>query len=126
MKKRKHYCPTCGSQYPRPDNASIWYMHDNHTFKQLRGATLDEILVQAQEIALKSPYGMLCPVTLLRGDKEIERVGPPVHADDKGLGDTTEWEKAIRENPDAMRLIEPNKPWFWLWPLYWAVTGKIK
>lgn len=86
-----------------PDRASIFYMHDNHTFTKLEGDTAT-ILREARRLGKESPYGMLCPVILLHGKKEIRRVGPHIHAQ-KELGDTAKWESAVFADADAMRLI---------------------
>lgn len=91
-----------------PDRASVWYMHDNHTFTRLGGG-VEAILREARRLGKESPYGMLCPVTLLRGDKEIRRLKRCVHAR-KELGDTAEWEAEVRDDADALRLIEANDP----------------
>jgi len=81
-------------------------MHDNHTFSRLGGG-VETILREARRLGEESPYGMLCPVTLLRGDKEIRRLKKCVHAR-KELGDTSEWEEEVRGDADALRLIEAN------------------
>lgn len=94
------------NQEPVPDRASFWYMHDNHTFSRLTG-TVEEIVAAAREWAKKSPWGMLCPVTLLRGEKEIRRLKKCVHAQ-RELGDTTEWEAEVRSDADVMRILSEN------------------
>lgn len=89
-----------------PDRASVWYMHDNHTFSRLGGG-VEAILREARRLGKESPYGMLCPVMLLRGEKEIRRLKKCVHSR-KELGDTSEWEAEVRGDADALRLIEAN------------------
>jgi len=89
-----------------PDRANVWYMHDNHTFSRLGGG-VEAILREARRLGKDSPYGMLCTVTLLRGEKEIRRLKKCVHAR-KELGDTSEWEAEVRGDADAVRLIEAN------------------
>lgn len=60
--------------------ARFYYMHDNHTFTRLYGTTVDEILKEADRVESSSSYGMLCPVILMRGNKEVRRVGTSVHS----------------------------------------------
>lgn len=70
---------------------SFWFMRDNHTFIPLIGENLLEIQKQAIKIAKENPYGMLCPVTILKGDEELRRVGKSCHADKKGNIVLDEW-----------------------------------
>jgi hypothetical protein len=94
-----------------PDRASVYYMHDNHLFTPLDlTGGVSYLLEQARQLAMESPGGMLCPVTLLRGKQEIRRVGVGVPAGwrGEGLKDTTAWEAAVRADVDAMRLLGPR------------------
>lgn len=93
-----------------PDEVKFYYMHDNHTFTPLKGATLDEVLAHADAVEAKSSYGMLCPAMLLGAGKDI-RVGPCAHArgskdpKDRWNEGKAEWRKAMEANPDVMRLL---------------------
>jgi hypothetical protein len=91
-----------------PDRISLWYMHDNHTFTKLKGS-MKKVMKKAEELRDESPYGMLCSATLLKGDKEIKRVGISLHAR-KGYwsdGHTIEeWRDSIYQDLDALRLME--------------------
>ena len=90
----------------------IWYMHDNHLFTKLHGNTIDKILAHAESVRKESPYGMLCPITVLGvNDKELRRVGPPVH--DQGIYKPDrwqemlpEWRAAVEADVDVMRIIK--------------------
>lgn len=91
---------------------SIFYMFDNHTFRQLtrKGEvdTIEFILEQARAIALTEEgyHGGLCPACILdANDKELRRIGPMIHANTDGLQDPAKWEKALRADPDAIRLL---------------------
>lgn len=88
----------------QPNRISVFYMHDNHTFTPLKGS-VGEIAQRARELAISSPYGMLCDAILLHGDKEVRRVGGCVHAA-KELGSTLKWEAALNADPDAVRLLK--------------------
>jgi hypothetical protein len=97
-----------------PDSISIWYMHDNHTFTRLYGITLDEVLANADKVKAKSSHGMLCPVHLTQGGREIRRVGPPAHAGsskdtkDKWVAGKSAWRAALLADADVMRLLPHN------------------
>lgn len=96
------------------DRIGFWYMHDNHTFTRLSGTTLDEILKSADELEAQSSYGMLCPVHLSAGGREIRRVGPSAHSrggnDPKDVWNAGKaaWRIAIESDADAMRLLPFN------------------
>lgn len=87
----------------RPNRISVFYMHDNHTFTSLKGS-VGEMAQRARELAISSPYGMLCDAILLRGDEEIRRVGKCVHAA-KELGSTPAWEAALNSDLDVIRIL---------------------
>jgi hypothetical protein len=97
----------------RPTSISFWFMHDGHWFTRLQGATLDEILAHADAVELSEDgsYGALCPATLKRGDKEIRRVGPMVHArgsshpKDQWMIGKAEWKAALSADPDVQRIL---------------------
>lgn len=90
-----------------PLRVTVYYMHDNFMFTELKDATVEGLLESARKMALESPGGMLCPVTLIDADgNDVRRVGVPVHADIDGLAGTSEWESAVRGDDEAMRLIQ--------------------
>ena len=76
---------------------SFWFMRDNHTFCKPNGKNLDEIKADLLRIAKENPYGMVCPVIILRGKKECEirRVGIAAHVDGKGNVDLSKWYEEI-------------------------------
>jgi hypothetical protein len=78
---------------------SFWYMHDNHTFTRLKSSTIDEMCKEAFEIGKESPYGMLCPVTVLNAetDKELRRVGSIVHTTESSELNDTKYANAIQQ-----------------------------
>jgi hypothetical protein len=96
-----------------PDSLSVYFMHDGHWFTELKGNTLDEILAHADAIESSEDgsYGMLCDITLLRGKREIRRVGPAVHArgskdsKDKWNKGKAEWKAAAESDPDIQRIL---------------------
>lgn len=109
----------CGIRYlpeVRPDSIRVYYIHDCHLFTRLNPGTLDEIIAQARQWAEKSPYGMLCPTSLMHGEKELKRFIQCVHARGRALGDTAKWRGEIEADEDTMRLISqassqtPNQP----------------
>jgi hypothetical protein len=105
-------CPVCDD----PDRISFYYMHDNHTFTRLKGRALYQIADHCYAVRKKSYYGMLCPPILLQGDREIRRVGVPVHCsgpDKDGLWfeNVNAWMKFLEKDPDVMRLILTNEPY---------------
>lgn len=97
------------------DGVRFYYMHENHTFTRLHGATLDELLANADAIEAESSYGMLCPAILMHGDKEVRRVGPAVHAGsskdpkDRWNAGKGEWRKAMEEDAGVMRVLPSNR-----------------
>lgn len=94
-----------------PDCLSFWYMHDNHTFTKLYGTTLDAILEQADGVELESPGGMLCPVIVKRGEKELRRVGVGAHSSSDRArwgNNKSAWRAAIEKDADIMRLLVSN------------------
>lgn len=103
-------------QADTPNKISFYYMHDNHTFSKLKGRTLEQIADHCYEIREHSHYGMLCPVILLRDDKEIRRVGEPVHCsgprkDDLWFTGINEWKQNLKTDKDVMRLLLTNEPY---------------
>ena len=110
-----HECKHCGQPLPQPDEMRLYYMADCHGFYRLKG-TVREAAAQAKEIAKDEPYGMLCPPILLRGEKEIRRVGDgplspqaAVHAGPRDKWDefcaaVDRWVDLILADPDVARL----------------------
>ena len=96
------------------DEVKFYYMHDNHTFSRLHGATLDEVLDNAEAMAKESRCGMLCPPMLLAGGKEVRRLKAVAHApccgsdDSKWLAGKAEWKKECEEDGCVMRLVSSN------------------
>ena len=96
---------------PQPDEIKIYYMHDNHTFARLHGATLDEVLANADQLAQESPCGMLCAPTLLFDGKEVRRLKNHAHApclieDDSGwIAGKADWRSECEADGDVMRLM---------------------
>lgn len=108
-------CRHCGvTQEVMADRASFWWMHDNHTFTKLVGTTIDEIVSQADSLAKTSPYGQLCEVIVLSGDKELRRVGHNSNGRRFGGGSVPQetwpayledWIAAVMNDPDIPRLL---------------------
>jgi hypothetical protein len=90
---------------------SFWFMRDNHTFIKPKGRKLNRIAKEMLRIAKDNPYGMLCPVTLLIGNKELSRVGLPVHVDSKGNVDIDKWINSIKgeHSFDEIGIVETYK-----------------
>lgn len=91
----------------RPVQASVWYMHDNHTFTRLYG-DVDSIVDQARQIAVGSPYGMLGSVKLMdRNDRELRTVGDLIHAGPGGFqdADLMTWRGAVLADPVVPGLL---------------------
>jgi len=82
---------------------SFWYMNDNHTFVTPTGKNVYEIKEDLIRIAKDRPYGMVCPVTILEGEKEIKRIGGCCHADGNGCVDIENWFKEIMKE-ECVRL----------------------
>lgn len=102
-----------------PDCARFYFMHDGFYFTKLNGASLEEIAAHASALAQtpEGSWGCLCPVILMRGDKEIRRAGPIVHA--KGLDEPRKrwneeiqrWIEILSEDSDVTRLLSrPKSP----------------
>lgn len=102
-------CEQCGTEIDKADRLSFWWMFDNHTFSKLDG-TLDMIPSLASECEDMDHWGMLCPVIVLSGEKELRRVGPCVHgrgskSQSSFLEGVKEWKTAILADEDVFRLI---------------------
>ena len=91
------------------DRISIYYMHDNYTFSKLRGSTIESIFSEADVLARDSRCGMLCPVIVLSGKKELRRVGSTAHAPcsstDKWEEGKIKWREEVEKDADIMRLL---------------------
>ena len=88
----------------------FYYMHDNHCFSSLVGATLDDIVAHASCIRKQSYYGMLSPPIILEGEKEIRRVAVSVHccgpdADEQWRIETDKWKHIVRQDAELMSLL---------------------
>lgn len=99
---------TCNGQC-KPDSISFMWMHDNHTFVQLKSKNLQEVVKHARRIRKKSKYGMLCPATLLRGERDFRRIGQCVHDNDKFEDKLLQWVDAIMNDNFAPTLIAEGK-----------------
>lgn len=97
----------------RPTSMYVSFMHDGHCFTRLEGNTLDEILAHADSIEAgeDGSYGSLCPAILMRGKREIRRVGEMVHArgskdpKDQWIKGKKEWKAALSADPDVQRIL---------------------
>ena len=82
----------------KPIIPSFWFMRDGFTFTKPKGNNLDEIINDYIRIAKENPYGMVCPVTLMQGKKELSyRVGESAHVDQHGNVDLTKWIKEVKK-----------------------------
>ena len=96
------------------DEVKFYYMHDNHTFSRLTGATIDEVLASADAMAKESRCGMLCSPLLLAGGKEVRRLKAVAHApccgsdDSKWLTGIAEWRTECEADSDVLRLVSSN------------------
>jgi hypothetical protein len=70
---------------------SFWFMKDDHTFIKLEGKNISEIKQNALDVAKRNPYGMVCPVKILQGEKELYSIGPSCHVDSRGNLDLEQW-----------------------------------
>lgn len=95
-----------------PTSFKAYFMFDNHTFKQLEGNTLEEIMANADKARMLpgGNYGMLCPLILFKSDKECRRVGSSASA--RGL-DLKFWQESkenwlaqVSKDPDVIRLLK--------------------
>lgn len=97
-----------------PNRMGIYYMHSNHSFTKLKGQTLEKIIEHLTEIRKTSYYGMLCPIILSRDDKEIRRIGPPVHCcgsdqNNRWESGVADWVRIVKADEDVMRLLPKNE-----------------
>lgn len=75
---------------------SFWFMTDSHTFIKPVGESLKDVVNDLKSIAKSNPYGMICPVIIIKDGKEMpDRIGKSCHVDKDGCVDTTKWEKAV-------------------------------
>ena len=87
--------PSCLGAVMRP---SFWFMRDNHTFYKPEGKNLNEVKKDLVKTAKENPYGMVCRVIILEGEKEIRRVGESCHVDGNGNFDIDKWYNSVRED----------------------------
>jgi len=97
----------------RANEVKFYYMHDNHTFSRLQGATIDEVLTAADAVALESPCGMLCPPMLLAGGKEVRRLKEVAHApccdsNSNWIAGKEAWRAECEADSCVMRLVSSN------------------
>ncbi len=98
---------------PQPDEIRFYYMHDNHTFSRLAGNSIDTILQHAETLAFESPFGILCPPTLLFNGKEVRRLKKVAHAPccgdyRKWRDGRQEWRNECEGDSDVIRLVSSN------------------
>jgi hypothetical protein len=92
------------NEYKNPSiRPSFWFMKENHTFIKLTGKTVEEIRKHALDVAKENKYGMVCPVSILYGDKELRRVGECCHVDGNGNVNLDKWYNEIIQE-DCIRL----------------------
>ena len=97
-----------------PDEVRFYYMHDNHTFTALLGATLDEVLAAADKVEASSSYGMLCAPLLLSKNNEVRRLRCNAHSGsskdskDKWGEGKAAWLAECESDSDVMRLVSSN------------------
>lgn len=108
-----------GVRYKRLDRianrVSSSAMYDCHLFRPLKGATVDELIIdwQLECITPDDRYGkpMLCPVIVLEYNKEIRRVGKMVfpaeqyRPQSKVDEDVRAFRHALLSDPDVSRLL---------------------
>lgn len=104
------YIPEGTVTEPKADRLSFWYMHDCHLFTKLKGRTLTEVVQHATEIRNESTWGMLCPVTVLAGQKELRRIGPSIHChgrekDLEWAEGCRKWVEELSKDVDVVRLL---------------------
>ena len=88
------------------DELSFWFMRDNHTFIKIESNNLNEIIGEYKKISKKYPYGMVCPVTLIRDGDELRRVGANCHVDGKGRVKMADWITSISNDDDIKRILK--------------------
>lgn len=108
-----------------PDCVSIHGMYDMHLFHPIKGATVDEVIENWRQHNRELQPAMvgghkvddlgpsnLCPAIVLRGDKELRRVGqmifPRDTANDRAGCDEDKlraWRDALLADPDIPRLL---------------------
>lgn len=74
---------------------SFWFMRDNHTFYKPKGNNLDEVKIDLIKAAKDNPYGMVCSVIILEGEKEVRRVGENCRVDRDGNVDIDKWYNSV-------------------------------
>jgi hypothetical protein len=77
---------------------TFWYMHDNHTFSEIKGKSLDEIKENYKKITIESPYGMVCSVVISENGVRVRNVGENIHHHKGKDIDFTKWENAIKND----------------------------
>lgn len=100
---------TCGKALT-PDRISIWWMFDMHVFRRL-SSDPREAAQEAKAIARDAgDWGMLCPITLLCGDKEVTRICEGVHSRggrelERINAEVDLWLETAMANPDVQRIL---------------------
>ena len=98
----------CKCECQTPDTISFWVMHDNHTFTEIEGKTLDNVISNIHKEYQKDPWISVCPAILERGDKEIRRVGDVVHFTWTGWNESMiqKWRSTLEDDEDVRRLMQ--------------------
>lgn len=75
----------------------FWLMRDNHTFVELHGTNIYEVMSDAKKVSKLNPYASIGPVKILNGDKESQ-IGIMANVDGNGNVDLDAWYNAIKDN----------------------------
>lgn len=89
-----------------PDKVSFWWMNDNHTFVELYGKTVDEIISHACSMQEQDPCGMLCGPNLLKGNIQVRKIPCIVFGDEWTWSNLEKWKKTVMEDPDVARIMK--------------------
>jgi hypothetical protein len=86
-------------------------MHDNHTFKEFRARSIDDLIEQWRKAMVDDTGLALCPIIVLSGDKELRRVGRMLHPAYKtpssnSWPDVDAFRAEVLADPDISRLME--------------------
>lgn len=98
------------------DDISFWWMNDNHTFVRLHSYDLDEIMLRANMLKLRYPFGCLCRPVLRKEGNEVRRIGVMIH--DQGFekvkewrSDLQKWKSEILKDEEAVEFLKRKGTW---------------
>ena len=101
---------------PKPERwVSFWYMRDNHTFIELTGDSLDQIIEKAKAIERMNPCGMLCsPVVCDLDWKNEKRLSVNAHSGGRFDPEMFQkelilWRASVEADAEVMDLIKQGK-----------------